>query len=150
MGAGEGGLAARKNCTAAGSDIIFDSQGDGMKGTEGMTRLKLMKATDVEAGQVRMEGAVDVTMRMLISGDDGAPNFAMRLFEVGPAGRTPYHSHDWEHEIYIVEGKGKIVFGEEEKPFEKGDFIFVPGGNMHSFINTGAGKLQFLCLVPVD
>jgi len=97
-----------------------------------------------------MDGAANVTMRLLIGANDGAPNFAMRLFEVGPGGHTPYHSHAWEHEIYIVDGYGKLIFEGEEKPFEKGFFIFVPGGNMHSFVNTGEGRLEFLCLVPKD
>ncbi len=113
-----------------------------------MPKLKMMKAMAVEAGEVRMDGAAHVTMRRLISGDDGAPHFTMRLFDVGPGGRTPYHSHEWEHEIYIVAGSGKLLFEKEEKPFERGYFIFVPGGRMHSFVNTGDGHLEFLCLVP--
>ncbi|MBN2070346.1 MAG: cupin domain-containing protein [Candidatus Krumholzibacteriota bacterium] len=112
--------------------------------------MKLMKALDVEEKEVEMDGAENVTIRWLISKDDGAPNFAMRMFELGPGGHSPLHSHSWEHEVYIVDGDGKLIFDGEEKPFSSGDFIFVPPDRQHSFINTGENKMRFLCLVPND
>ena len=113
-----------------------------------MADLKIMKALEVDDNDVEMEGAEKVTMRMLISKDDGAPNFAMRLFSIGRGGHTPYHMHDFEHEVYIVEGEGKLVFEGEDRPFSTGHFIFVPQGREHSFVNTGEGHLKFLCIVP--
>lgn len=38
----------------------------------------------------------------------GAENFAMRLFEIQPRGYSPLHQHDWEHEVFILEGKGAV------------------------------------------
>ena len=115
-----------------------------------MAELRIMKAMDVEAADVVMEGAEGVTVRWLISRGDGAPNFAMRLFEVAPGGHSPLHVHDWEHEVYILEGIGTLEFEGEKNPFEEGYFIFVPPGREHRFVNTGAGTLRFLCLVPDD
>ncbi len=115
-----------------------------------MPDLKLMKAESVEAKAVTMEGAENVSIRWLISKQDGAPNFAMRMFDVGRGGHSPLHSHSWEHEVYILEGEGKLIFEGNEKPLSGGDFVFVPGGSEHSFINTGEGRLRFLCLVPND
>ncbi|MFH1539331.1 MAG: cupin domain-containing protein [bacterium] len=89
------------------------------------------------------------TIRWLISEADGAPNFAMRLFELEPGGYTPLHSHDWEHEVFIVEGKGALVGeGGKEKPFNKGDFAFIPGGETHQFANSGSAVVRILCLIP--
>jgi len=68
--------------------------------------------TDVKPEEVGGE-AKNTTVRWLIAEKEGAPNFHMRLFEVAPGGSTPHHSHDWEHEIFIVEGAGKLVGGEE-------------------------------------
>jgi quercetin dioxygenase-like cupin family protein len=110
----------------------------------------MMKALDVVAKEVKMDGAEGVTVRWLISKDDGAPNFAMRLFEVSPGGHSPLHSHDWEHEVYIVDGKGELAFEGDRMPFEKGWFMLVPPGREHRFVNTGEGALRFLCLVPND
>jgi len=113
-----------------------------------MAELKIGKATDMESETVEMKGAENVTIRWLISGDDNAPNFAMRLFEVGKGGSSPFHDHSWEHEVYILEGEGKLLFEEEEKRFSGGFYIFVPGGRKHSFVNTGDKTLKFLCMVP--
>lgn len=113
-----------------------------------MADLKMMRALDVEAGAVDMEGAEGVSIRWLISKKDAAPNFAMRLFEVAPGGHSPLHSHDWEHEVFIIDGKGQLEFEGERRDFEKGWFILVPPGREHMFVNTGEGPLRFLCLVP--
>ncbi|HER43239.1 MAG TPA: cupin domain-containing protein [Candidatus Eisenbacteria bacterium] len=110
----------------------------------------MMKALEISARDVDMEGAEGVNIRWLISKDDGAPGFAMRLFEVAPGGHSPLHSHDWEHEVYVVDGRGELESGGDRRPFEKGWFILVPPGMEHSFINTGDGVMRFLCLVPND
>ncbi len=115
-----------------------------------MAELKMMKALDVDAKEVEMDGVEGITIRWLISKADGAPNFAMRLFEVALGGHSPLHHHDWEHEVYIVDGNGEIEYEGERRPFEKGWFINVPPGREHQFINTGDGVMRFLCLVPND
>ena len=114
-----------------------------------MTDLKIGEALEIEAQDVTVEGAEGVTIRWLISKDDGAPRFQMRLFEVAPGGKTPLHTHDWEHEVYILDGEGILTFEGEEKPFSKGYYIFVPERTEHSFRNSGSGILSFLCMVPV-
>jgi len=113
-----------------------------------MADLKMMKTLDVGAKEIRMEGVEGVTVRWLISKDDDAPNFAMRLFEVAPGGHSPLHIHDWEHEVYIVDGTGELEFEGARRPFGKGWFLFVPPGREHRFVNTGEDALRFLCLVP--
>ncbi|RJR28520.1 MAG: cupin domain-containing protein [Candidatus Latescibacterota bacterium] len=119
-----------------------------MRKERAMPELKFGHYSDVEAKKVEVEGARDVTIRWLVSDRDGAPHFQMRLFEVAPGGGTPLHTHAWEHEIFIVKGTGAIALEGGEKPFAEGHFIFVPAGALHSFRNTGAGPMQFLCMVP--
>ena len=115
-----------------------------------MAELKMLRAEDVEAAEVRHEDVQGVTIRWLISKRDGAPNFAMRLFEVSPGGHSPLHAHAWEHEVYIVEGEGELEYEGERRPFTAGSFIFVPPDREHRFRNAGQGSLKFLCLVPND
>lgn len=115
-----------------------------------MVDLKIGDALKVPAKDVTIEGAEGVTIRWLISKNDGAKRFQMRLFEVAPSGHTPLHTHEWEHEVFILEGEGLLTFEGEEKPFSKGFFAFVPPGREHSFINTGENTLSFICIVPVS
>ena len=111
--------------------------------------MKVAHFTDIEAKEVEMEGAGDVTIRWLISAKDGAPNFAMRLFEVAPGGHSPLHDHEGEHEVFIVKGEGAVWREGEEVPFKAGTAIFVPPGEKHQFRNTGDSVMQFLCMVPI-
>ncbi len=103
---------------------------------------------DVPDEPVQTEGAKDTRVRWLITEKDGAPNFAMRLFEVGPGGHTPHHTHPFEHEVYVVEGTGMVVGAEGERPFKAGDVVFVPPDEVHQFRNTSSGVCKFLCLIP--
>ena len=63
--------------------------------------------TEVPAETVE-QGAEGVRIRWIISQADGAPNFAMRHFEIAPGGHTPHHAHDWEHEVFILTGRGNV------------------------------------------
>jgi quercetin dioxygenase-like cupin family protein len=111
--------------------------------------MKIMHYQDVNADPVTTEGAKDVTIRLLITKNDGAPGFIMRLFEIAPGGGTPLHTHDNEHEVFVLEGEGAVWRDGKDVPLRPGIAVFVPGGERHCFKNTGAGKFQFLCLVPV-
>ncbi len=110
--------------------------------------MKVLHNSKVEIEDVKMEGADGVRVRWLIKEEDGAPNFAMRLFEVKRGGHTPYHSHSYEHEVFVLEGKGVLKFEGEEYPFEKGYVIFVDQGKQHGFYNTGDSTLKFICIIP--
>jgi len=109
---------------------------------------KVKSVKDVPAQTVDPP-AVGVTIRVLISPDDGAPNYVMRLFTVEPGGRTPFHTHSWEHEVYVLEGRGVVVGENAETPIEADQVVFVPGGEKHCFRNTGESPLRFLCIIPV-
>jgi quercetin dioxygenase-like cupin family protein len=109
--------------------------------------MKVVPYKDIEAKEAD-EGASKLKVRWLITKEMGAPNFAMRLFEMEPGGHSPFHNHPWEHEVFILEGEGIVVGGKEEKKFKAGDAVFVPPKEQHQLKNNGKKKLKFLCLVP--
>lgn len=110
--------------------------------------MKVEHYEQTPAAPVTMEGAHACTVRWLIGEPDGAPNFAMRRFEVEPGGYTPKHSHDYEHEVYILSGRGVILEGDVERPLAAGDVVYVAPNEVHQFQNRAAEPLVFLCLVP--
>ncbi|MEE2639203.1 MAG: cupin domain-containing protein [Planctomycetota bacterium] len=112
--------------------------------------MKVVSYESVEKNKVQMEGAEGCSMRQLITDADGAPNFAMRQFEVEPGGKTPLHSHPYEHEVFVLEGDGVVMEGQTERPISKGDVIYVAPNDVHQFRNAGSAPLKFLCLVPND
>lgn len=108
--------------------------------------VKVVHYSDVRADAVPdVEG---VTIRWVIGKEDGAPHFALRVFEVQPGQRTPHHSHWWEHEVFILDGTGLVATDEGDFPLTPGTAVLVPGGVLHQFRNTGEGLLRFICLVP--
>jgi len=112
-------------------------------------RMKLVNYNDVKLELPKEKGIKDVKLRWLISEKDSAKNFAMRLFEIKPSGYTPLHQHDWEHEVFILEGEGNIYNKNEKKPFNQGDVLFIKPMEWHQFINNGKKLLKFLCLIPI-
>ena len=112
--------------------------------------MKIKHFNDIEAKPVNMEGAVHVSIRWLITENDGAEHFAMRLFELDENGRTPLHQHEWEHEVFVIEGEGAVWKEGEEASIPIGTSIFVPANEKHCFINKGKSQFRFLCLIPIQ
>lgn len=103
---------------------------------------------DVEAQAV--EGFPGVSIRWVISRDDGAPHFAMRVFDVDPGAEIPLHDHWYEQEMFILAGSGVAsgpASGEHE--LTPGSVLYVPPEERHSFRNTGDDVLRFICCVPL-
>jgi quercetin dioxygenase-like cupin family protein len=109
--------------------------------------MKILHYRDVEAKDAG-EGTSKLSVRWLITKEMGAENFAMRLFEMEPEGYSHFHSHPWEHEVFILEGEGIVVGGGEERKFRAGDVIFIPPNGKHQLKNDGQITVKFLCLIP--
>jgi quercetin dioxygenase-like cupin family protein len=108
----------------------------------------IKKSSEIEKSKIVAEGAEDVWIRWLIGEHDAPPNFYLRLFEVEPGGHTPAHAHSWEHEVFILEGKGKINTPDASFPVETGFFALISPNDHHQFENTGNTTLKFLCVIP--
>ena len=106
-------------------------------------------ADPVNTTPVEMEGVKDVTMQIMVGRDDGAPTFAMRHFVVQPGGNTPLHQHDYEHEVYIIEGDAQVECDGRKQAVSAGDVLYIEANTLHQFCNKAEVPLRFLCLVPV-
>ncbi len=104
--------------------------------------------TEVEERRVEAEGAEGVSIRVLVGPEEGAPGFVMRRFSVVPGGHTPFHSHEWEHEVYVLSGRGEAMSADGPAPLGPGTTVFVEPGERHNFVNTGGEDLEFICVVP--
>ncbi|MBD3175186.1 MAG: cupin domain-containing protein [Armatimonadia bacterium] len=95
------------------------------------------------------QGAEGVLIREVITRADGAPSFSMRVFDLEPGGHTPQHDHPWEHQVFILEGRG-TVWSESEGdiPLAPGDTVLVMPGERHQFRSAGEGVFRFICLIP--
>ena len=98
--------------------------------------------------QVKEEGAVGVKIKWLINENNGAPTFLMRQFTLDAGGHTPFHTHDWEHEVYVLDGAGVVKYEEKEENIAPGDAILIPPNKKHQFRASSDKQLKFLCMVP--
>lgn len=109
---------------------------------------KCVPSSEVKLEKVQETGAEGIRVRWLIKKEDGAPHFAMRLFELQPKGHSPLHSHSWEHEVYMLEGQCTVTCEGQEKNAAAGYVVYIPPNAKHRFANAGKSTLKFLCLVP--
>jgi len=106
-----------------------------------------VNVSSVADAPVTEENSKGARIKWLINENDGAPTFLMRHFTVESGGFTPYHQHDWEHEVYVLEGQGKVRYEGSEERVGPGDAILIPPGKKHQF-RAGSETLKFLCIVP--
>jgi len=101
-----------------------------------------------DVSPTKYEAAPDgVQIREMITAKDGAPNFALRVFDVQPGASTPYHTHAWEHEVYIISGTGRVRTEGEETPFKAGDSVYIAPDEQHCFV-ADASTVQMICCIP--
>jgi len=89
------------------------------------------------------------------AGPDGAPEYGLRFFTIGPSGEIPIHNHLYYQTMYILSGHLKIFKHDsktdqvlEEKPMAPNDFVFIPTMEPHSMKNVSdKEKVTFLCCI---
>lgn len=63
-----------------------------------------------------------------------------------PGASTTPHYHPRTEEIYyLLEGRGRMRIGAEQREVGPGDAIAIPPGLTHQITNTGSELLRFLC-----
>jgi quercetin dioxygenase-like cupin family protein len=104
--------------------------------------------SEIPSQKINVEGTKGVSKQVLIGEKDGAPLFTIRRFTVEPGGYTYYHTHDFEHEIYILKGAGIARSGSGETPIAPESVLLVSPNEIHQILNNGNDDLIFLCIVP--
>jgi len=117
---------------------------------KGVQLMIIKKIEEIAWQDVEMEGAKDARVRVVLGPADKAPTFAMRIFELGPGGHTPLHSHPFEHEVVILEGRIAAVSETGSRELEINDALLIYPDEIHRFANlSAAAAAKFMCLVPV-
>ncbi len=69
----------------------------------------IRQLSTIKSEPVTNYGSTKTNIQWLISKEQGAPRFAMRLFTLKPGANIGIHSHPEEHEIYIVQGECALI-----------------------------------------
>ena len=107
----------------------------------------LDKTAEIDITPEGMKEKGRATVRWLLGEPEGAPNFEMRYFSLTGEITTDWHNHEWEHQVFVIKGRGKFRSAEKEVDLEPGCAVLVAPGEQHHFICTG-GQFDFICVVP--
>lgn len=88
-----------------------------------------------------------VAVRRFISRQDGSYNMEARYFELQPGAKSNFESHNYEHAVLVLRGRGSICLGDEVHPIRFGDSIFVESDQVHQFRAAQDEALGFMCAV---
>jgi len=99
----------------------------------------------IEAKQVAAGTATQT--QVLLGPGDGAPNFAMRRFVMGPGGGMPRHTNTVEHEQYVLRGRARVGIADRVHEVGPADVLYIPAGVPHDYTVLEA-PFEFLCMVP--
>ena len=109
--------------------------------SEGVVRgADVVKRNVVAAGKA-------TEMQVLVGPDQGAPNFVLRRFIMGPGGGMPRHTNLVEHEQYVLRGRARITIGDDVHEVRPDTTLYIPAGAVHSYEVLEA-PFEFLCVVP--
>ncbi len=108
--------------------------------------MKHINYLDEEPIAVTEAGAEGVSLRWAIGEKDGAENFFMRIVTFEPGGKSPSHSHDYEHEFYVISGRGTAEVESKTVALKTGDVLFIPPNAHHCFRTDEA--MEVICLIP--
>ena len=104
--------------------------------------------TDVEGKVYRGAEGPRGVKQILIGPDDGAPNFAVRIFQIEPGKSSNEEDHPHDHGVFIQQGRARVLLGDRTHEVTAGDFVWVEPNERHRFESLGPETLQFLCVVP--
>jgi quercetin dioxygenase-like cupin family protein len=114
--------------------------------------MKHIRSSEVHSDIVREPGAKQANIKRLIDTTDGADRFVLSLFELKPNGSTPPHYHEWEHEIYIIDGNMQLELPQENRIVELqgGDVVFIPRNEPHGFTTNANQTCHILVVAPTE
>ena len=79
----------------------------------------------------------DGSVARLITLDDNPPTCTLSYHVIQPDKTSPHHIHEWEHEVYTIDGSGTLVCDGKEYSVQAGDAIFIPPNVDHYTLNDG-------------
>jgi len=115
----------------------------------GKNEIFVVNAEDVPVEDLRKRGAEKVKVRYLIDERHGSNRFALRIYTVEKDGCTPLDQHQYEHQVYVLNGEGLLRMHKNRsvsRPIRAGDTVFIPSNAVHQFTNEREEPLVFLCV----
>ena len=66
------------------------------------------------------------------------------VMTIQPGEEIGEETHEGDQILFFVEGEGEAVIEGQSSPVRPGDYVFVPAGTLHNFVNTGGEPLRLV------
>jgi quercetin dioxygenase-like cupin family protein len=112
-----------------------------------MNEIKASVRSALAVGRTAVAAGTATEVQVLVGPEQGAPNFVLRRFIMGPGGGMPLHTNEVEHEQYVLRGRARIRIGTEVHEVAPDHTLYIPAGAPHSYEVVEA-PFEFICVVP--
>ena len=92
----------------------------------------------------------DIIRQVLIGPERESAKFHMRYFELAPGGFSSYETHNHEHVVIGVRGKGNARLNRRNIEIKFLDVLYVRPNSPHRFLNPYDEPFGFFCIVNAE
>jgi len=85
-----------------------------------------------------------VFVRIMVDGSRGSQGIALVRGRLAPGAQLPWHTHDVEEALTVLEGSATSEIGDEKFDLGPGDAVLLPADLKHQLTNTGDEDLLFV------
>ena len=103
------------------------------------------EAVIVKKGEGESLSVLGAGVRFLLEAAKTGHNFSLMEVELPRDQGPPPHDHPWDEAYYVIDGDVWFLVDDKEYVVGRGDFVYAPGGTVHSF--RGAGDTPARVLV---
>ena len=95
------------------------------------------EAISVKRGEGEAMTVLGAGVRFLLPADKTDHSFSLMEVELPKDQGPPPHEHPWDEAYYIIEGDVWFLVEDQAQIYSTGDFVYAPGGTVHSFRGAG-------------
>lgn len=104
------------------------------------------EATIVKQGEGEALPVLGCQVRFLLEAAKTDKAFSLMEVELPKDQGPPPHDHPWDEAYYIIDGDVSFMVDGKEAVYTTGDFLYAPGGMLHSFRGAGDKPARVLVL----
>lgn len=103
----------------------------------------------VKAEKYKLTGGdwSDIVRQTLVGSHGETSKFHVRYFEIAPKGHSSFETHEHEHVVICVRGKGKAMIGKKLYEMNFMDTLYTSPNTPHQLRNPFKSPFGFLCIV---
>src|SRR6059058_3898365 len=104
------------------------------------------EAVTVRRGEGEVMTVLGADVRFLLQAEKTGHSFSLMEVELPKDQGPPPHDHPWDEAYYILDGDVWFLVDDIEQVYSTGDFIYAPGGTLHSFRGAGDKPARVLVM----